>query len=87
MKEADWNDCLKNFSSVKITPDKQKAKSLVETANDRIECCNKELNNKTANYIFEDHYTSIMELVQALALLAGYKITNHVCLGFYLRDI
>jgi len=33
MKEADWNDCLEENSSVKITPDELKAKSLIETAN------------------------------------------------------
>lgn len=87
MREADWDDCLENFASIKITPDTQKAKSLVETATGRIDCCNKELNDKTANYIFEDYYTSLLELIQALVLLDGYKVNNHVCLGFYLRDI
>ena len=37
--------------------------------------------------MFEDYYTSILELLQAIVVIEGYKITNHVCLGFYLRDI
>lgn len=87
MKEANWKECIENYSSIKITPDTQKAKCLIDTANDRIQYCNKEMTERTANYIFEDYYTSIMELIQALALLQGYKINNHLCLGFYLRDI
>jgi len=37
--------------------------------------------------VFEDYYTSIVELIQAIAFSEGYNILNHVCLGFYLRDV
>ena len=37
MKEASWDDCIFSNSSMKITPDKEKAKSLIETAKDSIE--------------------------------------------------
>ena len=87
MKEASWNDCLFSDSSIKITPDKGKAKSLIETAEDRIECLTKEINPKNANYIFEDYYSSVLELLHALLFLKGYKVTNHICLGYYLKDI
>ena len=87
MKEASWNDCIYSNSAVKITPDKEKAKSLIETAEDRIKFSIRELNEKTANYIFEDYYSSVLELAQALVLLDGYKINNHICLGFFLRDV
>ena len=87
MKEASWDDCIFSNSSIKITSDKEKAKSLIETANGRIEFSAKELNDKNANYVFEGYYSSILELLHALALLEGYKVTNHVCLGFFLRDI
>ena len=87
MKEASWNDCIYSNSAVKITPDKEKAKSLIETAEDRIKFLIRSLNEKTANYIFEDYYSSILELAQALVILDGYKINNHVCLGFFLRDV
>ena len=36
MKEASWSDCLYSNSSIKITPDIEKAKSLIETAKERI---------------------------------------------------
>jgi len=87
MKEASWADCLSYNDSVKITPDKEKAKSLIETAEERIRYSNKEVNEKTSNYIFEDYYSSVLEMMQALVLLHGYKVANHVCLGFFIRDI
>lgn len=87
MKEASWNDCLYSNSSVKITPDKGRAKSLIETAEDRIKFSSKELNENTSNYIFEDYYYSILELVHAIVILRGYKVDNHICLGFFIRDV
>lgn len=86
MKEASWNDCVESNSALKVSPDKSRAKSLIETAEERISLV-KEINEKNCNFIFEDHYTSILELLQALIISKGYKIMNHVCLGYYLRDV
>lgn len=86
MKESSWGECLNYSSAIKITPDKEKAASLVETAEDRIKYSVGELTEKNANYVFEDYYSSILELLHALVLLDGYKVNNHICLGFYLRD-
>lgn len=87
MKDSSWTDCLNSNKSLRISPDKEKAKSLIETADGRIKYSLRDLNDKTANYIFEDYYTSILELLHALVLLNGYNVDNHVCLGYYLRDI
>jgi len=87
MKEASWDDCITSNSSIKITIDKEKAKSLIETAEERIEVLSIELNEKTANYIFEYYYSSVLELLHSLVLLDGYKVNNHICLGYYLRDV
>ena len=86
MKDANWNDCLTNKSAKTITPDIKRAESLIETANERIGLI-KEINEKNCNFVFEDYYTSILELLQAITFKKGYNILNHVCLGFYLRDI
>lgn len=86
MKESSWGECLNYSSAIKITPDKEKMASLVETAEDRIKYSIMELTEKNANYVFEGYYSSILELLHALVLLDGYKVNNHICLGFYLRD-
>jgi hypothetical protein len=85
MREASWNDCLDSNSAIKVSPDKERAKSLTETAEERIKLI-RGISNKNCNFVFEDYYTSILELLQAIVILEGYKITNHICLGYYLRD-
>ena len=86
-KIASWKDCLEKESSRKTFKDTSRAKSLIETSLHRIKHINKELNKNTANYIFEDYYSSVLEMLEAIILLQGYKILNHICLGFYLKDI
>jgi hypothetical protein len=86
MKEGNWQDCLFNNSAKKVSPDLSRAKSLIETAKERISLV-KEINEKNCNFIFEDYYTSMIEILQARTFSKGYKILNHVCLGFYIRDV
>ncbi len=86
MKQADWKECMEQNLSVKVTPDGERAKSLIGTAIGRIESA-REPGEKTANFVFEDYYSSALELAHAIAILDGYKISNHVCLGHYLRDV
>jgi len=86
MKESNWQDCLNNQSARIVKPDIKRAKSLIETADERINLI-KEINEKNCNFVFEDYYTSILELLQAIAFIKGFNISNHVCLGFYLREI
>ncbi len=86
MKEASWSDCLQSNSAINVSPDKERAKSLIETSEERINII-KEINEKNCNFVFEDYYTSLLELLQALIIKKGYKILNHLCLGYYLRDV
>ncbi len=86
MKETNWKECLINKSAKTITPDIQRAESLIETANERIKLV-KEVNEKNCNFVFEDYYTSLIELLQAITFKKGLNILNHICLGYYLRDV
>ena len=87
MKESSWGECLDYNSSVKVTPDEEKSKSLIETAEERIEFSARELTAKNVNFVFEGYYSSILELLHAIVILGGYKVNNHICLGYYLRDV
>lgn len=86
MKVSNWNECLINNSSRIITPDIKRAQSLIETAYERISLVN-EINEKNSNFVFEDYYTSLIEIIQAITFKNGFNVMNHICLGFYLRDI
>ena len=85
MREADWNDCIVQNSARQVTPDFNRAKSLIETAKERISLIT-EINQKNCNYVFEDYYTSLLELLQALAFKEGFNVLNHICIGYYIRD-
>lgn len=85
MREASWDDCILYNSAVKVSPNLERAKSLIETSDERVELASKP-NERNCNFVFEDYYTSLLELLQALIIVKGYNIINHVCLGYYLRD-
>ncbi len=86
MKETSWDECLSNNSAKMVTQDIQRAESLIETAKERISLI-KEINEKNCNFVFEDYYTSILEMLQAKTFKKGFNIINHMCLGFYIRDV
>lgn len=87
-KESTWEECIESTASLKISPDPAKAKSLIDTAKGRIEFLKStSLAENNVNYIFEGYYSSVLEMLHALLFLKGYKVQNHICLGYYLRDI
>jgi len=51
MKETNWDDCLTNKSAKIITPDIQRAESLIETAKERINLI-KEISEKNCNFVY-----------------------------------
>lgn len=86
MKEASWHDCIDNNSAKQVSPDIERAKSLIETAEERIKIITR-VDEKNCNFVFEDYYTSLLELLQALVIKEGYNISNHICIGYYIRDV
>jgi uncharacterized protein (UPF0332 family) len=85
MNEKTFFDCIDRGFARKQTPDKARANSLILTAKERIGLI-KEINEKNSNFVFEDYYTSLMEILQALCFSKGLNILNHICLGYFLRD-
>lgn len=85
MKESEWEDCIASGNARSVSPDKERAKSLIETSKERTSLIG-EVNEKNCNFVFEDYYTSLMELLQAMCFSRGFNVLNHICLEFYLRD-
>ena len=87
MRESSWDECIEFNTSLAITPNKAKARSLYGTAKERIEFLKENtLSEKNASFVFEGYYSSILELLHAYVLLKGFSVSNHLCLGYYLRD-
>ena len=88
MKESSWDECLEFNNALTVTPDRAKAKSLYETAKERIEFLKgNTLSEKNASFVFEGYYSSALETLHSYVLLKGFNVSNHLCLGYYLRDI
>ena len=88
MKESSWEECVETNAAVKVSPDRQKAASLIDTATGRNEYLQgNAITESNANYIFEGYYSSLLEMLHALLLLHGHKMNNHICIGYYVRDI
>lgn len=88
MKETCWDDCLETSNAKRVSPNPARARSLKETAGERILFFNKTtINENNARFVFEGYYSSLVELIHAKVLLEGYSIQNHLCLGFFLKEI
>ena len=44
------------------------------------------ITKSSANYIFEIHYNSMLEYLHAIILEEGYKVLNHKCIAYYLKE-
>lgn len=60
----------------------------METSQERVKFLeNNKIIESNANFIFEGIYTSVLEILHAIVLKKGFKVGNHACPGFYLRDV
>jgi len=88
MKESSWNECLENNKSLEVTPNTLKSKSLINVGKARIGFIeSNKITENNSTFIFEGYYNSAIEILHAITIKSGFKVTNHLCLGFYLRDI
>ena len=71
-----------------MQPDEEMAKSLQKTsANKAFSSKELELKQETAASKISLSYDAVRELLEAITLLKGYKIYNHVCYTAFLKEI
>lgn len=71
---------------IKITPDKERVKSILEMVRLREGRINSTKDEKFSTLLIEDYYENIKELSVALLNLEGYKTLSHKALFDYLKD-
>ena len=87
-KEADWDECIDSNNAYPASLDFSKIKSLIKTANARIIFLDKLIPDESnIRFLFESYYSSLLEYTHALVLSKKIKVRNHICLGYYLRDV
>ncbi len=85
--DEDWEGCLRSTTARTGKVDIAKARALANVANARIDFFKSvTASEKTLAFVFEGHYSSTIELIHAACLVRGFHVSNHLCLGFFLRD-
>ena len=84
----DWKECIKKKIAKEIKTDADLIKSLVKTSNNKIQSEEKlNLDDSTSGSKISLAYDSLRELLEVLAIKKGYKIYNHECYTYFLKEI
>ena len=84
----DFNECLKKRIVKEIKPDFELIKSLKKISENKLNSTEKlELTEVTAGSKISLLYDSLRELLEALAIVKGYKVYNHECYTCFLKEI
>ena len=81
----DWNYCERNFIK-KVEIDEERIKSIIEKSMKRLKRARKtKIDEENADFIVEDYYEVIKELLVAYLLKNGLRAGNHQCLISYFQ--
>ncbi|HIH25908.1 hypothetical protein J4476_05160 [Candidatus Woesearchaeota archaeon] len=84
----DWNTCIKEGSAIRTETDKKKIELLLNASKRKINFVNThEINDSNQEILFSITYEGILELLHAFVMNDGYFVNNHICMGYYLKDI
>ena len=84
----DFRECLKKKIAKEVKEDKELIYSLLKKSQNKIDSENKlELNEVTSISKISLLYDSLREILEALAIKNGYKIYNHECYTYFLKEI
>ncbi len=84
----DWRACRKNSFVKEIKRDQNLIDSLLKASANKFYAQGLlELNDETISSKITLVYDALRELLEALAISHGYKIYNHECYCYFLKDI
>ena len=84
----DFDECLKKKIAKEVKADEGLIASLIKTSKNKLYSEEKlELSEMTLSSKISLLYDSLRELLEALAIKNGYKIYNHECYTYFLKEI
>ncbi|MBI3412578.1 MAG: hypothetical protein HY051_00670 [Candidatus Aenigmarchaeota archaeon] len=84
----DWENCVNEGTAVKVSINEERMRSLRNSAKATLEFVESvEMNENNASILLKNMYDAVLELLHAYLLSKGYKVLNHLCIGYYLRDV
>ena len=82
------NECKQQGFIRHAQPNTHKAKSLMEISDIKEKTIHSaEFNDENVNAYLPLAYDSLREMLEALCLIFGYNVTNHICLGELVKDL
>ncbi|HLD06985.1 MAG TPA: hypothetical protein VJC16_05655 [Candidatus Nanoarchaeia archaeon] len=83
----EFEDFFKEGKVRKASVDKELARSLIKTAeSDLVFLKNAEINGNSARKVFTGFYDVLRSVIEALAILDGYKVYSHEAFTYYLKE-
>ncbi len=83
-----WDECLKRRIAKRISKDSELIKSLIKTSKNKTESEEKlKLTIVTSASKISLAYDSLREILEALSIKEGYKVYNHECYTYFLKEI
>ena len=84
----DWNECLKKRIAKNVSVDEDLIKSLIKTSENKLKSEEKlRLDESTSTSKISLSYDSTREVLEALTIKKGYKIYNHECYTYFLKEV
>lgn len=83
-----WDSCIKKKEVLNISKNIERTRSLIKQSEARKNfVMNQEIKKENAIFLLCDLYEAVVALLHALLYSKGYKVLNHICLGYYLNDV
>lgn len=84
----DFSECLKKRIAKEVKIDEELINSLLKTSQNKLDSEEKlEFNDVTSVSKISLLYDSLREILEALAIKKGFKIYNHECYTYFLKEI
>ncbi len=84
----DWEKSIEDGKVIKISPNPERAESLVESSLRLLRVIEKiKLDKENGFFILTNYYDIVLESMHALLYKKGYKSLDHLSIGYYIRDI
>ena len=84
----DWKDCIKKRIAKAVGIDLDLIESLTKTSYNKLLSEEKlSLDSSTSGSKISLAYDSLRELLEALTIKQGFKIYNHECYAYFLKEI
>jgi uncharacterized protein (UPF0332 family) len=80
-----WEDCVKEKVK-EVKPNLERAKSMRDLAVKRLESIRRRRGTDDPEFIVEDYYEAMKELITAMLFSRGFKSYSHECLITFLRE-